>query len=607
MTEDEADTDFGVCSSAYNLADVPGESNVTVPRIDNGGWDAVNETGENASPSSEESDIEHRKIHDFKHELAEWALSGNIAQNSVTKLLGILRKHNMDVPAQATTLLRTPRNVNVQRKSGGDYIYIGLEKGIRNSLSSVPADTMQVIELSFNIDGLPVYKSKNTSLWPIQCNVVNFPDMRPFVVALYYATHKPQDLEFLQEFVEELKSLMDKGIHISDGATIPVIVRCFVCDAPARALVKGTVQYNGKYGCDFCEVCGQFDGRMMFLYVGNKRTDKRFREEVNPEHHKVSSPLLQLEIDMILQFPIDPMHAIDLGVTKKLLLMWTEGPLGTRLSAGQKNIISTYLSSIRPFMPPLFNRKPRGLQEVKLWKATEFRTFLMYTGPVVLKYVLPNALYKHFMCFSIAVCILYNEKLVSKHSGYARELLLAFIEKSKEIYGEKFLTYNVHSLCHMADIAQRYRCLENCTAYAFENNMAKMKRWVRGTGKPIVQIAHRLVELEEAGCVTSPSCKEVYPKRNYCYRMKAAKFCRVHEVYTGSKKILCEVYTKTQSFYTTPCDSRIIGIHEVKTDTEMQLCNFQDLHSLSIYVPMSLFERDQPFRAVVIPLMHTSF
>ena len=82
---------------------------------------------------------------------------------------------------------------------------------------------------------------------------------------------------------------------------------------------------------------------MMFLYVGNQRTDTSFQKRQNPEHHKCCSPLEELDIDMIQNFPIDPMHAIDLGVTRKLILLWTEGSFKIKLSVGQINIISTYL------------------------------------------------------------------------------------------------------------------------------------------------------------------------------------------------------------------------------------------------------------------------
>ena len=162
---------------------------------------------------------------------------------------------------------------------------------------------------------------------------------------------------------------------------------------------------------------------MTFLYAGNPRTNKTFRDRENPEHHKYETPLQDLNIDMIDNFPIDPMHCIDLGVMKKLVLRWKEGPPANRLSAGQLNVVSNYLQALKPFIPSEFNRKPRGLSEAKMWKATEFRTFLMYTGPLVLKPVLPSSIYKHFMSLSVAVCILYNADILGRHKQYAYELL----------------------------------------------------------------------------------------------------------------------------------------------------------------------------------------
>ena len=67
------------------------------------------------------------------------------------------------------------------------------------------------------------------------------------------------------------------------------------------------------------------------------------------------------------------MHLICLGVMKRMLLFLKEGPRICRISAAQ-------ISSD-------FARQPRGLHEVKRWKATEFRQFVFYTGMIALKNV----------------------------------------------------------------------------------------------------------------------------------------------------------------------------------------------------------------------------
>lgn len=491
--------------------------------------------------------------------------------------------------------------------SGGDYIYLGLKNGIVKTLSQIVCSVNELtgIELSFNIDGVPLYNSNKTSLWPIQGSITNMPFQKPFVVALFSSDQKPQSLDFLEEFVNELKELMENGIIIDDKqGVIPVSLRCFICDAPARALIKATVQYNGRYGCDFCDVQGISVGRMIFKNKGNPRTDSSFREKRNPGHHKGSTPLLRLPMDMIKQMPVDPMHCVDLGVVRKIIRYWKEGSFMSRLSATQINVISTYLKALRPFMPSDFNRKPRALQEYKMWKATELRSFLMYTGPVILKHVLPKRTYIHFLSLSIAMCILYNEELVRTLKMYGNELLEYFVKEAEVIYGETFLSYNVHCLQHLADFAEHYKCLQNCTAYEFENNMSAIKRSVRGPDKPIVQVYNRLTEKQQTS-MTCYNATNKPVKSGMCYKMKTGKYCTVHNIQADNGKVLCEVYNRTQSFYTQPCDSRLIGIHKVShKNSDMVYCDKDQLESSAIYVPLSLMEMDEPLTAVVIPLMH---
>jgi hypothetical protein len=61
------------------------------------------------------------------------------------------------------------------------------------------------------------------------------------------------------------------------------------------------------------------------------RKNESFRNREQEEHHNGDSPLEMLNLNMVLDFPIDPMHLIDLGVTRKLILTWIRGPLERRL------------------------------------------------------------------------------------------------------------------------------------------------------------------------------------------------------------------------------------------------------------------------------------
>ena len=78
-------------------------------------------------------------------------------------------------------------------------------------------------------------------------------------------------------------------------------------------------------------------------------------------------------------------------------------------------------------MPKEFARRPGSLQFLKMWNATEYRQFLLYTGPIVLKNVLKEECYVHFLCLSVGVSILLNVRLVDQHRECARKLLKCFV------------------------------------------------------------------------------------------------------------------------------------------------------------------------------------
>ncbi|KAL1252317.1 hypothetical protein QQF64_020113, partial [Cirrhinus molitorella] len=98
------------------------------------------------------------------------------------------------------------------------------------------------------------------------------------------------------------------------------------------------------------------------------------------------------------------------------------GERNVRMSAGQINQVSQRLLSLRKAIPSCFARKPRGLENIDRWKATELRQFAVYTGKIVLKGILADELYDHFMAFSVALSLLLSPNLAVEHNSYSSEL-----------------------------------------------------------------------------------------------------------------------------------------------------------------------------------------
>lgn len=115
------------------------------------------------------------------------------------------------------------------------------------------------------------------------------------------------------------------------------------------------------------------------------------------------------------------MHLVCLGVMKRFLLLWIKGPLQCRLGSRVIDDISQHLLNLKSHIPSEFARKPRSLKEIDRWKATEFRQFLLYTGPVVRAEILHPKMYKNFLLPLVYILI----KIMQ--SNYWKHLWLIFV------------------------------------------------------------------------------------------------------------------------------------------------------------------------------------
>lgn len=164
------------------------------------------------------------------------------------------------------------------------------------------------------------------------------------------------------------------------------------------------IQFNGKFSCPCCEQEGetaksgkgishiypfQFDGP-----TSPKRTHEQslHNAEIAINSGKIQKGLkgpcwfTQLDhYDFVISNCIDYMHCVLLGVTKKLLSLWFTKDFSTMPYSvyNKLDLMNKRLSKLKP---PLFvKRAPRSLYDLKYWKASEYRSFLLFYGPVVLK------------------------------------------------------------------------------------------------------------------------------------------------------------------------------------------------------------------------------
>ena len=91
--------------------------------------------------------------------------------------------------------------------------------------------------------------------------------------------------------------------------------------------------------------------------------------------------------------------------------------------------------------PNVIGRIPRSLNDLKQWKVSEYRNFLLFYSVPVLWKTLLDIYYQQFLCLVEAIHILLSESIQK-----ALFLFKKFHVQLRSPYGEQYQTFNAHSI-----------------------------------------------------------------------------------------------------------------------------------------------------------------
>lgn len=460
----------------------------------------------NAELCSNSNNIKERDINILKsytnlsNNLAQWAIEFKISHIALNSLVSILNKYNCTLPCDTRTLLKTQRKASVCDMYNGKYCYFGIANNLKEIFSKVSVlQALKDINLFVNIDGIPLANSSSIQFWPILCKInQTICEVEPFIVAVYCGNSKPLNIhDYLTDFIQEYKILYDVGIIIN-SKLYSVSISAFICDAPARAFIKQVKGHNGFYGCERCIQRGTHPfGATIFNEIDSElRTNESFLLQTHVEHHNGVSSLTEINFPMVTGFILDSMHLLYLGIMRRILCQFVQGNnYFYKLDTKRINSLSERLETLIKHIPLDFARKPRSLNKIKNWKATELRLFLLYIGLFVFNKIIPNNYIDHFLILHTAIYILSHPKLAVQLCDYAQYLLLQFVKSFDDFYGPGSTIYNVHNLIHLSDDVRTFgKPLDDISAFDFENLLGKIKRSLRSGHKPLSQLSRRLSE-----------------------------------------------------------------------------------------------------------------
>lgn len=429
----------------------------------------VSENSEQSESEAEEEleqelqEIVRAKVQetDFEEILVDFMFRHRISHAAMHDLLAIFNSFNSKpippLPRNPRTLLAHQASKVKFVEQSAQFVYLGLSRMFSYLLINHEADFLAApsINMAFNFDGLELTNSTSAQLWPILLNT-NIAREYVHVVGAFYGTQKPSPEELLSSLVTDLKHVLDNGFEYKRNGAIchkPVVLEYIVCDLPAMAIVKGIKGHGGYGACPKCSVYGKrVEGRTSYIprqhnedaqfymdapfpkpsrtikgpdgkipwknkpiVLVEQRTDSTFRMKTDKRHHNVSSPLLELYIDMIECFTLDGMHCAHLNGLKRFMT-FLKGEKGTHVGRliSQSAFLSLGNEYAKATYPREFTRCPRNFDHYEKWKATELRMFLLYGGDVLVRssvVALQPDLVTAFQSFSMSIRILSDPTL----------------------------------------------------------------------------------------------------------------------------------------------------------------------------------------------------
>ena len=507
-----------------------------------------------------------------------------------------------------------PLNVTYVQMDHGRYAHFnGWIECISKYLDHIQFARNEVF-ITINVDGIPLYNDgRNNHAFPILVRLCTDPLHKLFCAGVYVSEDSkcnkmPHVDVFLDLFVKELLRVSQEGIQISNKC-IKLCIKAFVCDAPARADLKRIVGHAGYWSCERCTQKGVTAGGHVALLnsYAPKRTDVSFLSKCQSEHHKVGPipHIAKLKVGMVSSFVLDYMHLCCIGIMKRLLGRWNSSKKAQtkcHLSVAQKELLEKQLQTYSLHVPSEFKRKlSSGFRNFKFWKATELRQFLLYAGIAILQEILPLKLFINYLHFAISMRILLSEDQ-EENMDNVSFLLKKFVSRARKLYGDGFVSYNVHSLIHLPDDYCNFGPLDNVSCFPFENYLGVyIKGRLTGHNKPLEQIC-RHVNNENSKFSVNNLDHQDTPNHFYFKNTKFTKqSCASQDncIITDTRKIgyitgfshdkVTMVGFNYVSLFSKPCNSQEVGIYKLVNEQEVTRLYKKEIFSKIMILPQKNF------------------
>ncbi|XP_055638231.1 uncharacterized protein LOC129776545 [Toxorhynchites rutilus septentrionalis] len=464
----------------------------------------------------------------LRDQLKEFTMKHNPSNELVSDLLTIMKDSGVKVSPKTDAMCHNRSEFEILSMTTGRYINFGVKRSIISFIRKLSDQTNYActktlfMDLAFYVVKSEKVKGVQLPQYMIILGKLSLQLDEPFVIGIYQGIFPTPTIanEILRPLVDELKALQHIELQL-DERSFGVRVRNVLCDPIANSLVTCTSLPNSQFGCSKCNQMGQLqfnEGITSFPPTANlasMRTDEDFIYCLQNGHHVGAPILLELNLELKSKFVIDYKYVVCEGVMKRMMNLWLAGKLDYRLNKESIRRISGELRDLAKCCPREFKQKPKGLDELEQWDAYDWRQFLLYYSPIVLKNYLPQKYYIHFLYLHLAIRMLVSSEPFVECSTYVSgQLLNTFVADYSILYGSHLIDYNVHNLLHFEEINMKAGPMCHTNGYLYDRQMDTIMKAIQSSSK---------ISLDEIGALVRDNtnvivenklneCRQRYPQ-----------------------------------------------------------------------------------------------
>lgn len=361
-----------------------------------------------------------------------------------------------------------------------------------------------------NTDGVPLFKSSQSTMWPVYLEIANFPPLIRFrfdnaiTCGVWVGRSKPDMNILLKPILEAIDCINTLGFTFNspDGIkTVRVKLLFGVFDLVSKAKVLNMKQFNGVCGCPTCVHPGEHRGSHIYLPDSSYplRTLAGIEKAIVEDHKcgtiidgiKDVSPLHNY-VHLVDGVPTDYMHCVLEGVTKFLLTSWTSPKHSRKPFSIRKYLHQLDKALLKQTSPREFTHSTRSLIDMSYWKTSEYRLWLLFFSLPLIVNLLPPLYFHHFSLLVCAMHLLLSKEVMLTQCNAAEEMLGDFCALLPELYGECSCTLNAHSLIHIPHFVRLWGPCWTQSAFSFESHNGNLKRIIHSTRKVADQLSFSL-------------------------------------------------------------------------------------------------------------------